>query len=77
MISAIELKKYVISIGNLGIIAGKLCYEKKPCSLIPLKIDKDLEINFYYTILLFSLIAYLQVKSRGKFLLDIKKIAKH
>ena len=77
MISATELKKYMMSIGILNIIVGKLCYKKKPCSIIPLKIDKDLEIDFHCTILFFSLVAYLQVKSGRKSLLDTKKIAEH
>ena len=55
MISAIKLKKYIASAGIFGIIITKLCHGKKPYPIILLKINKGLEIGFYYAILLFGL----------------------
>ena len=70
MIFAIKLKKCVVDASILIIIIGKLCYKKKSCRIILLKIDKDSEIGFYYTILLFSLAICLQIKSGKEFLLN-------
>ena len=58
-----------------GVVIGKLCYRKKPCLIILLEIDKDLEIGFYHTILPLNLAICLWVKDGEKFVLDIKKIA--
>ena len=74
MISAIELKKYVANAGILGIVIDKLCHRKKLCPIILFKVDKDSEINFYYTILPLSLAVCLQVEGGRKFLLDVKEI---
>ena len=71
MIFAIELKKCVADAGVFGVIVGKLCYGKKPCSIIMLKVHKGLKIGFYRTILLFGLPIHLGVKSGGEFLLNI------
>ena len=60
--------------GILGVIIGKLCHGKKPCPIILLKIDNSLEVGFYYTILLFSLVVCLQVEGGKKSLLDIEEI---
>ena len=54
----------------LGMIVSKFCYEKKLCSIILLKFDKNLEISFYYTILPLSLVVYLWKESDRKFSLD-------
>ena len=56
MISAIELKKCVANAGIFGIVVGKFRYRKKLYPIILLKVDKGLEVGFYYTILPFSLI---------------------
>ena len=61
-------------IGIFDIIIGKLCYKKKLYSIILLKVDKDSEISFHYTILLFSLAICLQVKGNRESLLDAKEI---
>ena len=74
MISAIELKKYIANIGIFGIVVSKLRYEKKCCLIILLKVDKDLEVGFHYTILPLSLAVCLWVKGGGESLLDAKKI---
>ena len=56
MISAIELKKYVVGDGILGIIISKLCHEKKPYSIILLEVVKGLKVDFllYYFVSLSS-----------------------
>ena len=75
MIFTVELEKYMVSIGILDIIINELRYGKKPCSIILLKIEKSLEVNFHCTILPFSLTVCLQVEGGRDFLLDIKEIA--
>ena len=57
-----------------GIVVGKLRYKKKLCSIILLKVDKSLEIDFYCTILPLCLIVYLQVEGGKKSPLNAKKI---
>ena len=58
----------------LGIIVGKLCYKKKPCPIILLKIDKNLEIGFYCTIVSLNLAICLWVEGGRKSLLDAEEI---
>ena len=74
MISAIELKKYIVGISIFSVIISNLYYKKKLCPIILLKIDKNSEVGFYYTILPLSLAIYLYIKGGEKFLFDIKKI---
>ena len=69
MISTIKLKQCLTDIGVLDIIVSKLRYEKEPCLIILLKIDKNLEIGFYYTILFFGLPVRLEMENSRKFLL--------
>ena len=57
-----------------GVVVYKFYFEKKPCPIILLKVDKSLKIGFYYTILPLSLAVCLQVKSAEEFLLDAKEI---
>ena len=71
MISVIKLEKRMVDTSIFSIIVGKLCYGKKPCPIILLKVDKSLEINFYYTILPFSLIICLWVEGGRKSLLNV------
>ena len=59
MIFVVDLKKNVTSASSFGIIIGKLRYGKKLCPIILLKINKNLKISFYYTILPLSLAIYL------------------
>ena len=75
MIFTVELKRHMASVGIFSIIIDKLCYKKKLYSIILLKIDKDLEIGLYFTILSFGLIVYLWVKSNRESLLDLEEIA--
>ena len=74
MISAIELERCVAGAGILGIVVSKLRYGKKPCPIILLKVDKNLEIGFYCTILPLSLAVHLWVEGGGESLLDAKEI---
>ena len=74
MISAIELEKYMADASILGIIVNKLHYRKKLCSIILLKVDKGLEVDFYYSILSFGLIIYLWVEASRESPLDAKEI---
>ena len=57
-----------------SVIVSKLHHNKKPYLIILLKIDKNLEINFYYIILPLNLAVYLQIESDKEFLFDIKEI---
>ena len=59
----------------LGVIVGKIRHRKKSYPIFLLKIDKNSEINFYYTILSLSLEVYLQVKCGGELLVNAQKIA--
>ena len=59
----------------LGIIIGKLCYEKKLCLIILLKVDKDLEISFYHNIMPLDLAIYLWIKGVREFFFDAQEIA--
>lgn len=60
----------------LGIVISKLDDEQKPSLVILFKIDKNLEVRFYYTILTFYLAVCLQIKGVRDLLFNIKKILK-
>ena len=62
MISTIKLKKYIANTYIFGIIVNKFCYRKKLCLVILFKVDKSLEIDFYYSILFFDLAIYFKIK---------------
>ena len=59
----------------LDIIIDKLCYEKKLYPIILFKVDKNLEIGFYYTILSLNIAVCLRLEGNKEFLLDAKEIA--
>ena len=59
MIFAVKLKRRMTSASILSIMIGKFCYRKKPYLVILFEIDKSLKINFYHTVLLFSLTIHL------------------
>ena len=75
MIFAIEFKKHIASASIFGIMIDKFRYKKKLCLVILFKIDKSSKVDFYYTILPFSLTVYLWVEGGGEPLLDAKEIA--
>ena len=74
MIFAIELERCVTSTGILSIIINKFRYKKKSYLIILLKVNKNLEVSFYHTILPFNLAVCLQVKGNKEFLFDVKEI---
>ena len=59
-----------------SIIISKLGYWSELDLIVLLKIDESLEINFYDTILPFSLFVNLQIKSNGNLMLIDKEVAK-
>ena len=71
----IELKKCIANDSILDVIINKFHYKKKLYPIILLKVDKDSEVDFHHTILLFSLAVYLQVQGGRKSLLNAKEIA--
>ena len=74
MVSVVELKRRMANASILGIIISKLCNRKKLCSVILLKVDKNLEISFYYTILLFDLTVCLWVEGGRESPLNAEEI---
>ena len=75
MISTIEFKRCIISASILGVVVSKFRHKKKLCLIILLKVDKSLEINFYYIVLPLSLAVHLRVEGDKKSLLNAKEIA--
>ena len=59
MIFAVKLKKHMTSTSIFGIIIFKLCHKKKLGVIILFKVDKNLKIDLYYTILSLGLTVYL------------------
>ena len=70
----IELEKCMTDTGIFSIIIGKLPYRKKPYPIILLKVDKSLEVGFYYAILHFGLTVRLLIKDGRKSPLNAKEI---
>lgn len=75
MVVIVEFKNHKIDICIFFIIIYKFDYWKKFYSIILLKIDKILEICFYYTIFSLYLIINLLVKSYKESLFNLQKIA--
>ena len=75
IIFAVELERYMAGTSISSIIISKLCHEKKLCPIILLKVVKNLEVSFYYTILSFGLAVCLWIENGREFLPDIKEIA--
>ena len=61
--------------GIFDIVISKFRHGKKPCPIILLEVDEDLEVGFHRTILPLSLAVCLRVESGGESPLDAKKIA--
>ena len=76
MISIVLYKRCVFSISVFSIIIYKFSYKLKLCLVILPKIDKNLEIKFYYTVLIFNLFVSSRVKQKKKLLLNLKKNSK-
>lgn len=64
------------SAGIFSVIIHKLIYQQKFNLIVLLKIDKNLKINLYNTLLLFDLAISLKIKSNKKLPLDLEKIIK-
>ena len=64
MISIIKLKKYIAGANIFSTLVIKLCL------VILFKVDKGLEISFYYTILLLFLAVRLKVEGDEEFLFN-------
>ena len=75
MISAIEIKKCMVSAGIFSIVVSELHHGKKSCPIILLEDDKSLEVSFHCTILHLSLAVCLRVEGGRESPLDAKEIA--
>ena len=62
MIAAVKFKQRVIGAGIFGIVINKLGHWQKPSLVVPLKVDKGLEVHFYGAILPLGLPICLQIK---------------
>lgn len=58
----------------LSIVIRKLSHWQEAYQIIFVKIDKNLEVRFYYITLMFDLTVDLQIEENEKFLFDTKKI---
>lgn len=76
MVAAVEFQKDVASAGIFCIIMGKFGYCQEFSLIILFQVDKNLEVDFYSTDLLFSLAVNLGVKDCWKFLLDFQEVTK-
>ena len=74
MILAVQLKKYILGTSIFSIIMHKLSYWQEFYLAILLKVEQNIEIYFYCTILIFDLFIGLKVKSNKQLMLDFKKI---
>ena len=52
----------MVSASIFDIIIGKFCYKKKPYSIILLKVNKNLKVNFYYIIPSINMAICLRIK---------------
>lgn len=57
------------------IIISKLSYQQESSLIVGLKINKNLEINFYYTVLPIYLAISLKIEDNWEPLLNNKKVA--
>ena len=74
MVATVEFKRRIAGVQILGIVVGKLSYCKEPSLIILFIIDKNSEIDLYYTVLPVDLAISLKVKNSKKFLLNSKKV---
>lgn len=73
IIVAVQLKGCVVGASIFCIIIDQFNYWKEFCPIVLLKVDKDLEIDFHYTVLPFSLAVNLRVKGSKKSLLNVQE----
>lgn len=62
----------ILNISILRVVVYKLSYWQKFCWVIPVKIDKSLEIYFYFTILTFHLNIDIKEKISRNLVFDYK-----
>ena len=74
IVATIELKRYVTRTGVFGVVVGKLCYHKKPCSVILLTIYKSTKVSFHGAVLLFRLTVSLKVERSRESSLNTKEV---
>lgn len=73
--TVVLLKQYVTDTGIFDIIISEFSYKKEPSQIVLIVIDKNSEINLYYTILFFRLSIHLGVEDSKELLLNSKEIA--
>ena len=76
MIAVIQLKKHIAGAYIFGVVISNFNYYWELGPIVLLEVDKDLEVSFYDTILLFGLAVNLQIKSDKKSTFYGKKVAK-
>ena len=74
MVAVIQLKRHMASTYILSINISKLGRWQKPCPVILFKVNKNLEIKFYCTVLIFNPAIYLSIGCYEKSLFDSKEI---
>ena len=74
MISTIQVEKYLPNNYIFSVIICKVSYWQKLYLIFLLKVDKNLEIHFYYTIFIFGLLINLRVKGNRKLILDFEEV---
>lgn len=74
MIAIFELNKFWTNISILSIIIYKRNYQQMLYLVILLKVNKNLKLYFYYTILTFYLDISSKIKNYKKLVLNIKKV---
>lgn len=60
---------------NLSIVISELSHWQKFCSVILFKVDKGLELDFHYAVLIFALVICQRMEGCRKPLLDAKEVA--
>lgn len=74
MIFTTYFKNYISNISFFSIIIYKFSNWQKFYKIILLKVNKDLELYFYYTILILDFSISLRIKNSEKLILDSKKV---
>lgn len=76
MIAVVELEKYLPIISIFNIFICKFSYQQKLCLVILFKVNNNLQLYFYYIILILDLLIGLQLKMIKNKYLILKKIVK-
>lgn len=73
MITRIQLKKIITSARVFGIVKSKFSHWKKSNPIVLFKVDKDIRIFLYDTILTLGLAISFGVKCGRKFVFDLEE----